>query len=330
MTLDDTPILVGASIVTEGNGSCLLVMLHPDNSYSLHTRSPTKEQLTKLGLHGKDTIQSQALLQKRAWEKEAAITLSSQDTLASIRKHERPITSGLTSGYYYVNGELFLESMEELKQLVLQHWIPTVQAEAPKEIEKLQAELEQQLKHHHLNLMQQAYDLNKTKDRLERLEIQMISKSSEQQHSNPIIDRHAFLSPGEKTILEKYKDEAAASEMEAGIKELQRVQQDLQAELRKRDQELRQVKRSRRKSAGMVQTFSLSAIATILVYLIVSKIFHRPIPTMELVDPSRMVRGKRKRRRRAEDGGPSASSALPPGPPPFETSKTRTRSKTSR
>jgi len=132
---------------------------------------------------------------------------------------------------------------------------------------------------------------------------------------NPI--EAALPTEAERSILEKYKDEIKDMELQKVIANLEAIKQEQDKNLALARAESRKLKTTKKKRATMMQTMSLSAVFTLLTYIILARVFGRPVPNLELTQPKRRLR-KGRRRERAEEqasSGPIAALAPPLGDP---------------
>lgn len=145
------------------------------------------------------------------------------------------------------------------------------------------------------------------------------------------------ISPAEQSILDKYKHEIDAGHKQHEIAQLEAIAKQAEMELAQNRKELKKIRLSQRKKATLVQNVSLSAVATLILYLVMSKVFGRPIPDLRLQAPTKLRKGRKRRRPTPDDFEQEVDSrvhALPaPKSPPFEEkvtaprSRVRTRSK---
>lgn len=142
------------------------------------------------------------------------------------------------------------------------------------------------------------------------------------------------VTPAEQSILDKYAHELAEGQKRAEILQLEAINKAAEAELAQHKKELKKIKMSQRKKATLVQNVSLSAVATLILYLVMSKVFGRPIPDLRLQAPNKLRKGRKKRRPREDGRTDSGALALPaPSSPPYEEkvstprSRVRTRAK---
>jgi len=153
-------------------------------------------------------------------------------------------------------------------------------------------------------------------------------------HVNDANARFREVTPAEQSILDKYAHELAEGQKRAEILQLEAINKAAEAELAQHKKELKKIKMSQRKKATLVQNVSLSAVATLILYLVMSKVFGRPIPDLRLQAPNKLRKGRKKRRPREDGRTDSGALALPaPSSPPYEEkvsaprSRVRTRAK---
>lgn len=153
-------------------------------------------------------------------------------------------------------------------------------------------------------------------------------------HANDANARFREVTPAEQSILDKYAHELAEGQKRAEILQLEAINKAAEAELAQHKKELKKIKMSQRKKATLVQNVSLSAVATLILYLVMSKVFGRPIPDLRLQAPNKLRKGRKKRRPREDGRTDSGALALPaPSSPPYEEkvsaprSRVRTRAK---
>lgn len=136
------------------------------------------------------------------------------------------------------------------------------------------------------------------------------------------------LTEDERSILDKHKDELKDKELDRALKELETLRKDAEMRAMEVRKERRALKTSKRKKATLVQNMSITAIFTLMTYLIMSRVLGRPIPNMQINAPVKRLR-KGKRRRREQEAGERGPLALPaPQEEPVQTTSRRTRTKT--
>lgn len=147
---------------------------------------------------------------------------------------------------------------------------------------------------------------------------------------NPALENivPAVLTESQRTILDKYQDEAKAIDLEKAIKDMEMLKAEHDKALAQAKVESRKLKTTKKKRATMMQTMSLSAVFTLLTYLVLARVFGRPVPNLQLTQPKRRLR-KGKRRHREEEVSEPIAALLPPRAEevPPQGSKTRNRSK---
>jgi len=116
------------------------------------------------------------------------------------------------------------------------------------------------------------------------------------------------LTKAEMSILDKHKAEIAEAEEMVVVRAMeealahQRKEAEMHAkELAEAKGRLTQIRKGQKKKAAIVQNMGISAIATLMVYLIIAKIFGRPVPDLKLNAPNRLRKGKKKRRPKPEE-----------------------------
>ena len=126
------------------------------------------------------------------------------------------------------------------------------------------------------------------------------------------------LTKAEASLLDKYKAEIEEAEELQVVKAMeealnnQRKEAEMQAkELQEAKGRLSKIRKGQKKKAAIVQTMSLSAMATLMVYLIISRVFGRPVPALKLNAPNKLKK-KRRRRDHQEEGPVREAIALPP------------------
>lgn len=147
---------------------------------------------------------------------------------------------------------------------------------------------------------------------------------------NPTLENFvpAVLTESQRTILDKYQDEAKAIDLEKAIKDMEMLKAEHDKALAQAKVESRKLKTTKKKRATMMQTMSLSAVFTLLTYLVLARVFGRPVPNLQLTQPKRRLR-KGKRRHREEEVSEPIAALLPPRAEevPSQGSRTRNRSK---
>jgi len=133
-----------------------------------------------------------------------------------------------------------------------------------------------------------------------------------------LLDKHkAEIEEAEARLLDKYKAEIEETEALQVVKAMeealnhQRKEAEVQAkELMAAKGRLSKIRKGQKKKAAIVQTMSLSAIATLMVYLIISRVFGRPVPALKLNAPNKLKK-KRRRRDHQEESPVREAIALP-------------------
>lgn len=123
------------------------------------------------------------------------------------------------------------------------------------------------------------------------------------------------LSAEEMSILDKFKDEIAASQVEASVKLIQAEKVAVEQALKDSQLQLKKLRKGKANKTVLIQTMSVSAIATLIMYFILARVFHRPFPNLKLGSPAEERPRRRKRRRPSTYEGASTNVpiALPPG-----------------
>lgn len=121
-----------------------------------------------------------------------------------------------------------------------------------------------------------------------------------------------FLTPAERTILDKFKDEIAATEVEDNVKLIKAEKVAMEQALKDSQLQLKRLRKGKANKTVLIQTMSVSAIATLIMYLILSRVFHRPVPSLQLESPTPRLKRRRKRRQ-YEGTSTNEPLALPPG-----------------
>lgn len=97
-------------------------------------------------------------------------------------------------------------------------------------------------------------------------------------------------------------------------------------ELMTANDSLSKIRKGQKKKAAIVQTMSLYAIATLMVYLIISRVFGRPVPALKLNAPNKLKK-KRRRRDHQEESPVREAIALPAAKGEEIPTRTRRRTK---
>ena len=113
-----------------------------------------------------------------------------------------------------------------------------------------------------------------------------------------------FLSEGEKSVLDKYKDEVQSTELEAYAKKLEadkKVYEDELKASRLQLKKLRKTSLSKATIAKTMGTMSITSLMTLVIYYVMVKLVYRPAlrPGDDTLNPK--LRGRRKRRRPAQE-----------------------------
>lgn len=127
--------------------------------------------------------------------------------------------------------------------------------------------------------------------------------------------KQQVLSSEEMSILDKFKDEIAASQVEASVKLIQAEKVAVEQALKDSQLQLKKLRKGKANKTVLIQTMSVSAIATLIMYFILARVFHRPLPNLKLGSPAEGEPRRRKRRRPSTYEGASTNVpiALPPG-----------------